>query len=342
MDMLTASIQRLNCKLPFRRCQLVEICDLDYCPSFLKHLCQNTLTQQWLRRLPLLQSQSPAQLAAQAILSALDSLEDLETADWTVIDFCSGAGGPIPYVEREVNRRREREGKKAIPFRLSDIHPKICLSSLDIDAWIHLSSHSRNLSFIPQPVDASSPPFSVISATTPGDKVAAFDQGFSSDGSKVLRVYCLSFHHFDDEQAERVVRSTLETSDAFAIIELQDRRVGSLVLMVMEFWLVFFISVLWFWDEPLRLLLTYAVPALPAVHCFDGIVSCLRTRTFGEFIGLVEEVLGSKAAVRSGGSGDGRTLLSRGDWVFEHRRVLHTWPVGFMGFTFGRKMVLGR
>ena len=194
------------------------------------------------------------------------------------------------------------------------------------------ASRSDNLSFAPQSVDASFPPFSVISATTPGDKKAAADQGFVSNGSKVFRLFCLSFHHFDDEQAKRVIKSTLETSDAFAIIELQDRRIGSLVLMILEFWLLFIISALWFWNNRLHLLLTYFVPALPTIHCFDGFVSCLRTRTFGETMHLVENVQGSKAAIRE----DIRGRLRRGDWVFSHIRSLHTWPVGYMDFTFGK------
>lgn len=62
-------------------------------PDIIKNCCQNTLTAQWTKRLPILQQQAPAELAAEAILDALSRLKDVNTADWTVIDFCSGAGG---------------------------------------------------------------------------------------------------------------------------------------------------------------------------------------------------------------------------------------------------------
>ncbi|KAK3675044.1 hypothetical protein LTR78_004978 [Recurvomyces mirabilis] len=324
---LMTLIQSVNFQVPFGRWHLFEISDLEYVPSLVKHLCQNTLTAQWTKKLPIIQRQTPAELAANAILDALNTIEDIDSAQWTIIDFCSGGGGPIPVIERHINRHRKLEGKQPIQFRLSDIVP-------NLDAWMAHASRSDNLSFVPQPVDASFPPFSVISTTTPGDKQAAADQGLVSNGSKVFRLFCLSFHHFDDEQAKRVIKSTLETSDAFAIIELQDRCVGSLALMLLEYWLLFIISALWFWHNRLHLLLTYCIPVLPAIHCFDGFVSCLRTRTFAETMHLVEDVQGGKAAVRE----DSQGRLRRGHWVFSHSRSLHTWPVGYMDFTFGKKI----
>ncbi|KAK5704623.1 hypothetical protein LTR17_021717 [Elasticomyces elasticus] len=120
-------------------------------PEAVKHCCQNTLTAQWTKKLPLIQQQSPAELAADAVLSAINSLDDIDTAEWTVIDFCSGAGGPIPFIETLVNDSRRREGKKPIQFRLSDLHP-------NIEAWMKHAALSENLSFVPQPVDASYPP----------------------------------------------------------------------------------------------------------------------------------------------------------------------------------------
>ena len=178
--------------------------------------------------------------------------------------------------------------------------------------------------------------FSVISATTPGDKDAALKAGYSSNGSKVFRIFCLSFHHFDDEAAQRVLKSTLETSDAFAIIELQDRRIGSLFLMVLEFWLVLFTTVFWFWDDWMHLLLTYGLPVLPAVHSFDGFVSCLRTRTFEETLRLIEDVQGGSLTAHEK-EVEGSLSLRR-QWQFSHARALHTWPLGYMEVIFGRRM----
>ncbi|KAK5704962.1 hypothetical protein LTR97_002076 [Elasticomyces elasticus] len=332
-------------------------------PGAVKHCCQNTLTAQWTKKLPFIQRQPPAELAADAVLSAINSLDDIETAEWTVIDFCSGAGGPIPFIETLVNDSRRLEGKKPIQFRLSDLHP-------NIDAWMKHAALSENLSFVPQPVDASYPPFvtrimddlqhesfspsqegtrkylrvianvhehgrfSVISATTTGDKAAALKAGYESK-SKMFRLFCLSFHHFDDPTARRVLKSTLETSDAFAIIELQDRRIGSLFLMLLEFWLLLAITVLWFWHDQLHLLLTYGLPILPFVHSFDGFVSCLRTRTFDETLRLVEDVQGVQSNMH--GNDSNGNVTQRKSWQFSHVRALHTWPLGYMEVTFGRR-----
>lgn len=297
-------------------------------PSIIKHLCQNTLTAHWTQRLPIIQSQPPAALAADLLSSLLTSVDD--PSYWKIIDFCSGAGGPTPYIEQHLNRKRQSSGLNPISFLLSDLYP-------NLDAWIQHSSHSENLGFIPQAVDATNPPFAAISCTTPGDKQAAFDQGFEHDGRKVFRLFCLSFHHFDDEGAKRVLKSTMETSDAFAIIELQDRRIGSLMLMVLEFWLLLAIMWIWFWQDWAALLCTYLLPVLPAIHAFDGFVSCLRTRTFSEVVQLVDEVLGRNSQDLKG---TGVTAV-RGDWTFTSVRTLHTWPIGYLNAVVGRRVSYG-
>ena len=170
--------------------------------------------------------------------------------------------------------------------------------------------------------------------TTTGDRSAARP----APQRKVFRLFCLSFHHFDDAMARKVLKSTLDTSDAFAIVELQERRLGSLLLMLLEFGLLFFVTVFWFWGDWLHLVATYVVPLLPAIHAFDGFVSCLRTRTFEETMELVEDVDGR------GGGGKGHALVGNGlsvrraGWVFRYERSLHTWPMGYMSIISGRKI----
>lgn len=236
-------------------------------------------------------------------------------------------------IESLVNRRRQSANRPAIRFRLSDLYP-------NIDAWIAHAARSDYLSFVPQPVDASNPPFAVLSrpSTSNADEQdALLARGLQSDGSKVFRLFCLSFHHFDDAAARRVLKSTLATSDAFAIIELQERRLGSLVIMLLEFLLLWLVTVFWFPHDLGRGLLTYVVPVLPAVHSFDGLVSCLRTRTFGETIRLVEEVQGAQKLGESVFEGNA-VLAQRGEWLFEYSRRLHTWPLGYMNVISGKKV----
>lgn len=258
--------------------------------------------------------------------SLLEQLDD--GSKWRVIDFCSGGGGPTPFIEQYVNRQRRRASSELVPFQLSDLYP-------NIDAWIEHAAHSDNLTFIPQPVDATNPPFAAISCTTPGDKKAAAEQGFVHDGRKVLRLFCLSFHHFDDEGARRVMKSSLDTSDALVIIELQDRHIATLLVMAMEAWLVLLVTIFWYPFDWLRLFFTYMMPVLPAIHVFDGLVSCLRTRTFDEFVGL----LGQVTERQYRGSDKVVVLTQRAStWSFTSRRVLHTWPCLYMNVIVGKKI----
>lgn len=191
------------------------------------------------------------------------------------------------------------------------------------------ASQSQNLSFVPQPVSAANPPFAVISATTRGDKEAAFQQGFESDGRKVIRLFCSTFHHFDDEVAVQVLRSSMETSDAFVIIEMQERTVLGIWDALLEGVIFLLLAVFWFWIDWVLLFFTYCMPMLPLTKTVDGVVSCLQTRTFAETIGLVERAAAgpSKESVTRT-QHDGAVRIN--NWEFREQRVLRTWPIGYL------------
>ncbi|KAF2141383.1 uncharacterized protein K452DRAFT_228869 [Aplosporella prunicola CBS 121167] len=305
--------------------RLFEICDLWLFPPFLRRRCQAMLTAEWTHRLPLLQSASPAELAAEVILGALDEIDgadaDGDGEGLTVVDFCSGGGGPVPVIERLVNQKRAQRKQQPIPFRLTDISPHI-------DAWMAAAAQSSHLSFVPQSVDATDPPPAVISTTNNSPS----DPEYTS-GTRVFRLYCLAFHHFPDDLARRTLVSTLGTADGFAILELQDRRLLSLLMMALDFGLVLLVTPFWFWNDPLQLLFTYLLPVLPAVLSFDGAVSALRTRTFGEVVRLVEAGREGEAGV----VGEVGTL-ERWGWRFRGGRELHTWPIGYFNYVVGTRV----
>ncbi|KAJ1324796.1 hypothetical protein MN608_09500 [Microdochium nivale] len=81
---------------------LFEIDDQPWFPPFLRARVQAGLTHAWTARIPFLQPATPASLVA-------DILHDVVGPDrvsrYTFIDFCSGAGGPTPHIERQLNRR---------------------------------------------------------------------------------------------------------------------------------------------------------------------------------------------------------------------------------------------
>ena len=201
-----------------------------------------------------------------------------------------------------------------------------------------LASHSANLSFIPQPVDATdsahAPPL-VVSKTSSGSN--------SSGDHKSVHLYNLSFHHFNEVDAEKIMQNTLETADGLCILELQDRSPGTLLLMLGEPFLLFLVTLLWFPFRPLHLFFTYFLPILPFVQAWDGLVSCLRTRNFYETLALAEEALGEKAKVISEKQttvkGEKIIVAECGQWNFVGVRRLHTWPFGYMNAFLARKKV---
>lgn len=198
---------------------------------------------------------------------------------------------------------------------MSDIKP-------NVPAWEKAVRGSRNLSFVAESVDATDPPEAVVSA--------------KRTDRAVFRVYCLAFHHFDDGLAAKVLQSTLGTADGFAIIELQDRRVASLLLMGLHFFLVWVTTWIWFWRDVGLLLLTYPIPIMPFVMAFDGIVSGFRTREFGEVMGLMGERVHIED-VGEDGMKRGKLDLGEGKgiWRFEGGRRRHTWPFGHVNWIVG-------
>lgn len=241
--------------------------------------------------------------------------------------------GPTPLIEKSINTYRSLANHAPIPFRLSDFHP-------NLDAWMPLASHSANLSFIPQSVDATdtshAPPL-VISKTS-----SASTSGNSGD-HKSIHLYNLSFHHFDDADAGKIMRNTLETADGLCILELQDRSLGTLLLMLGEPLLLFLVTLLWFPFRPLHLFFTYIFPVLPFVQAWDGVVSCLRTRNFDETLQLAEKALGEKARIisekQTNLKGERIIVAECEQWKFVGMRRLHTWPFGYMNAFLARKTV---
>lgn len=184
-----------------------------------------------------------------------------------------------------------------------------------------------NLSFIPQSVDATNPPVSVTSVSS-GDSRTA--DGFRSD-TRIFRLYCLAFHHFDDELARKVLASTMETADGFAIIELQDRYLSSIFLMLGHLPIMFGLSIFRYWKDIIMLIFVYLVPLVPVINSFDGLVSGLRTRNFREVMALI----GAKV---EGERMDGESIVkqaAKDNWVFKSAYEMHSWPVGYMNWIVG-------
>lgn len=316
--------------LPIPPLRLFEIDDQSWFPPSLRLSVQACLTEIWKLQAPFLQPTSPASLVAHTLQSVLGPSN---LKKYTFVDFCAGAGGPTPYIEREVNKAYKQtqaeqtqlhnqlgqnghphhrdDNENSVDFVLTDIHPHLT-------AWSTAAKHSSNILYVPSSVDAANAPKNLLALTnTPSpnnNKVR------KENPKKIFRLFNLAFHHFDDELAIRILQNTLETSDGFAIFELCGRDVGNLVTELLLAPLLWMASWYWFWGQWGQLFWTYVVPVIPFVVVFDGVVSCLRTRREGEVRALI---------ARTGRGVEG--------WRFETGREVHTWPMGTMQYFIGIK-----
>lgn len=157
------------------------------------------MTLCWRTRQPLIQTVSPARLVAQTLSNVLGS----RISDYVYVDFASGAGGPTPYIERILNKQLRKDGKDEVKMVLSDLKPHL-------GAWEPLAKQSENLSYISQGVDAANCPTADTLLKGIPDV----------EGKKVMRLFSLAFHHFDDDLAAKILENTIETSDGFWYVHL--------------------------------------------------------------------------------------------------------------------------
>ena len=169
-----------------------------------------------------------------------------------VIDLCSGGGGP--WLSR--SWRRALADHAPLTLVLTDKFP-----SRELPAKL---SADPAMTSINSSVDAASVPKSL--------------KGFRT-------IFC-SFHHFPDSLAHSVLEDAVRAGEGFAMTEITSRTVRGCATM---FLMPLFALVLTPRMRPFRwsrLLLTYLLPVIPFTVFWDGLVSCLRTRTPQELLHL--------------------------------------------------------
>jgi hypothetical protein len=288
----------------------------------------------WTTFIPFIEPLSPAQHAARILKEKLGPA----IRDYVFIDFCAGGGGPTPSIEQELNKRlgenRKDTGRRSdssdapsyaevaapeptpatdsskdtiavasttvepVQFVLTDLHPHV-------QNWAEAAARSPNMHYESFPVDASAAPPSLINRHKRASK-------------KIFRLFNLAFHHFDDPLAKAILKNTVETSDGFAILELQDRSFSAFVsccafgLGIMVLAPVY----AWKWRSPATLFFSWILPILPFVLVFDGWISSLRSRT-------PEEV---EALLRTCGAEGGEEELKL--WELRSGEEVFLWPFG--------------
>lgn len=177
-----------------------------------------------------------------------------------IVDLCSGGGGPWFSLAPRLARLHGRP----VPVLLTDLYPN--RQTAQVGSLVTVVS---------TPVDALQVPASLTGC----------------------RTLFTAFHHFRPEAAQSILQRAIEQRQGIAIFE-QTRR-HPLALLVMLFlpliaWLATPLIRPFRWS---RLFWTYVIPAIPAIICVDGVVSCLRTYSPAELRAFVAALDGQATYV---------------------------------------------
>lgn len=191
------------------------------------------------------------------------------TRTHTIVDLCSGGGGPWFSLTQEL----ERVG----------LTPKVVLTDLfpNHEAFAAAAAACPRIRSCPEPVDASAMPPELV--------------GF--------RTLFTSFHHFRPNTARAILADAVRNRAGIGIFEFTYRIpwllalllvVPSLIGIILIAPLMLFVMP---FVRPVRfapLFFTYVVPILPLlmplIGVWDGAVSCLRTYTVAEMLEMAHSV----------------------------------------------------
>jgi hypothetical protein len=175
----------------------------------------------------------------------------------SLVDLCSGGGGPWPWLHRFV-----RNDGGPVQVCLTDRFP-------NASAFERLHSESGGqVTFYPEAVRAENIPAEVF--------------GF--------RTVFTSFHHFQPSQARAILQNAVDARQGIGVFEAAKRRPSS-ILSTLLMLLGGFLSAPFIRPFKVsRLFWTYVIPAIPFVLFFDGVISCLRAYSREELAELVSQL----------------------------------------------------
>lgn len=223
-----------------------------------------------------------------------------------------------------------------------------------------------NLTYLPVPVDPRTTDRSIRHLI---DEVILTDPGLPhTKADRIFWLFADSLHRFDDEQAKTALTRAMKYSDGIAIIELQDRQPGCMImtLSIVLLWILLsplqllgcmilflFTAILWtltltsiwnylYGEQSTNRLLKWAqqlamcIWILPALIILDDVVSCLGTREFEKVMNLAQQTHGvaiDPPIIKDNKMGS--KLCNIGGWEFRFHRQQYTWPFCYVNMIFG-------
>ena len=186
-----------------------------------------------------------------------------------VIDLCSGGGGAIEQIQKELNAQSEME----IKIILTDKYP-------NISAYEFLSVKTAcAISFLNTSVDAADVPVTL----------------------KGFRTIFSGFHHFNKLTAKSVIKNAVDAKSGIGIFDGGNKDILAILAILLVHPLVFFFFTPFF--KPFRfsrLFFTYIIPVIPFCTVWDGIVSIIRLYKPNELLQIAKEVEPDSYHWRSG------------------------------------------
>ena len=173
-----------------------------------------------------------------------------------VLDLCSGSGGPWPTLQPELARSGPAD------VLLSDLYP---------NADAAAAALGRGVRYHPSPVDATNVP----------EELGG------------VRTMFNAFHHFPPDRARALLADAVRQRRGVAIFESVNSRIAGLAAMPLQIPAILLCTPFVRPFRVSRILLTYAVPLVPFMVMFDGVVSFLRLYLEDDLRELVRTVPGA-------------------------------------------------
>jgi len=258
-----------------RRIQFIELHEQPWFPASIR----DEITDALQFGFHLLKAYAPI---APLLRRALDS-----TASGSIVDLCSGGGGPWFDLAFRLDSREQpspqiQGGGPVLQIWLTDKYPNLRASQN-----VKPASGNR-ITFYPDSVDAMNVPREL----------------------KGLRTMFTSFHHFPPGQARAILQNAVDAGEGIGIFEITGRAPSTIGLVLAWIFMLFLCTP---WIRPFRwsrLLWTYLVPIIPLVLLFDGVVSCLRTYRPPELRALVATVTASEYQWEIGECSTGKAAIT--------------------------------
>ena len=242
-------IALLGGQLSMRRIQLIELHEQSWFPSSLR----DEITDALQFGVNFLEAYAPIAPLLQRMLNS--------TRSRTIVDMCSGAGGPWLTLCRKL----QPDGQ-AFHILLTDKYP-------NFKAFQKAALASENrIAFYPGSVDAM---------RIPGEF-----HGF--------RTMFSAFHHFPPDEARTILQNAVDARQSIGIFEITGRAPFPIALMFPWALLPFVLTPLVRPFRLLRVVCTYVIPIIPLVLLFDGVVSCLRTYGPQELREIIKTLSGTE------------------------------------------------